>query len=104
MRRWFQKGKGQHDGMVRLKQEVRQRISFGQLNLMDDFRLPEPMDVIFCRNVIIYFDKQTKAKLVARFANNLKDGGYLFIGHSESLFKVTEHFELVGNTVYRKKC
>ena len=104
MRRWFQRGKGQQEGMVRLKPEVRQRISFGLLNLMDDFKLPEPVDVIFCRNVIIYFDKPTKARLMERFADNLKAGGYLFIGHSESLFKVTDRFELVGNTVYRKIC
>ncbi|MCB1872114.1 MAG: chemotaxis protein CheR, partial [Gammaproteobacteria bacterium] len=65
--------------------------------------MSEPMDAIFCRNVMIYFDKKTKAKLVERYANTLCDGGYLFIGHSESLFNLTDCFELIGNTVYRKR-
>ena len=62
----------------------------------------EPKDIIFCRNVIIYFNKETKTKLVNRYADSLKPGGYLFIGHSESLYKVTDRFELIGNTIYRK--
>ena len=60
-------------------------------------------DVIFCRNVIIYFDKRNKRRLVERFAEALAPGGFLFIGHSESLFNMTESFKLVGNTLYRKK-
>jgi chemotaxis protein methyltransferase CheR len=58
--------------------------------------------VIFCRNVIIYFDKATKERLIERYADNLKPSGYLFIGHSESLYKLTDRFELIGNTIYRK--
>ena len=59
--------------------------------------------MIFCRNVVIYFDKDTQRKLFARYAELLHDDGYLFIGHSESLFKVTDRFELIGNTIYRKR-
>jgi chemotaxis protein methyltransferase CheR len=103
LHRWFLKGKGVQQGMVCLKPEVRSLIVFSLLNLTEDWVLPEPMDVIFCRNVIIYFDKETKAKLIDRFANALKTGGYLFLGHSESLFQVTDRFELVGNTIYKKK-
>ncbi|MBA1329858.1 hypothetical protein QQ73_01175 [Candidatus Endoriftia persephone str. Guaymas] len=88
--------------MVRLKPEIMGLIRFGQLNLMEDWRLEQPQDVIFCRNVIIYFDKVSKTKLVERFADNIKEGGYLFIGHSESLFKLTDRFELIGKTIYRK--
>jgi len=103
LRRWFQRGKGANSGMVRLRPEIKRLIDFGQLNLIQEWAKSEPMDVIFCRNVIIYFDKKTKAKLIERYANTLRDGGYLFIGHSESLFKLTDRFELIGNTVYRKK-
>jgi chemotaxis protein methyltransferase CheR len=103
LRRWFVRGKGKQSGMVRLKPDVRSLIDFGQLNLMENWNLPEPVDVIFCRNVIIYFDKQSKMQLIDRYADVIKDDGYLFIGHSESLFKISDRFELVGNTVYRKK-
>ena len=102
LRKWFFRGKGENAGKVRLKPELKQLIQFGQLNLMDDWKMSEPQDVIFCRNVIIYFDKETKQRLVDRYADNLKVGGYLFIGHSESLYKVTDRFELIGNTIYRK--
>ncbi len=103
LKRWFLKGRGNQAGMVRLKPEVRQLIRFDQLNLMERWALDEPMDVIFCRNVIIYFDKATKKRLVERYADAMRPDGYLFIGHSESLFKLTDRFELIGNTVYRRR-
>ncbi len=103
LRRWFLRGRGSQAGMVRLKPEVRRLIRFEQLNLMERWALEEPMDVIFCRNVIIYFDKNTKKRLVERYADNIKPDGYLFIGHSESLFKLTDRFTLIGNTVYRRR-
>jgi chemotaxis protein methyltransferase CheR len=102
LRHWFLKGSGVQSGKVRLKPEVRGQIKFGQLNLMQNWTLDAPKDVIFCRNVIIYFDKDTKIRLVERFADYLKPGGYLFIGHSESLYKLTDRFELIGQTIYRK--
>lgn len=101
LKRWFFRGTGSRQGMVKVKPELSRIISFSQLNLMDNWRV-EPQDVIFCRNVIIYFNKQTKQQLADKFAESLKPGGYLFIGHSESLFKVSDRFELIGNTVYRK--
>lgn len=101
LQRWFLRGTGRQQGMVRVKPELRRRIEFRQLNLMQAWR-EQPRDVIFCRNVIIYFDKASKARLVDRFADALKPGGFLFIGHSESLYKVSDRFELMGNTVYRK--
>jgi len=100
--RWFFKGTGSKRGFVRLKPDVRKFVEFGQLNLMQNWCLDDIQDVIFCRNVIIYFDKNSKIKLINRFADNLHDGGYLFIGHSESLFKLTDRFELIGQTIYRK--
>ena len=102
LRSGFRKGKGEHEGKVKVKREMRSVIDFKQLNLIAPWQMDEPVDVIFCRNVIIYFDKETKTKLVDRYADNLKEGGYLFIGHSESLFNVSKRFELIGNTVYRK--
>jgi chemotaxis protein methyltransferase CheR len=103
LQRWFFKGKGKQQGMVRLKPEVRGLVEFSRENLLNDWVLREPMDVIFCRNVIIYFDRPAKVRLIERFADALKKGGYLFVGHSESLPRFTERFELVGTTVYRKK-
>lgn len=101
LKNWFYKGKGRQNGMVKVKPDLNRLIEFGQLNLMDNWK-QEPQDVIFCRNVIIYFNKETKAKLVEKYANTLKPGGHLFIGHSESLYKITDRFELIGNTIYRK--
>lgn len=101
LKRWFYKGKGRQQGLVKVKPELHRMIDFGQLNLMENWS-QEPQDIIFCRNVIIYFNKETKAKLVDKYANTLKPGGYLFIGHSESLYKLTDRFELLGNTIYRK--
>jgi chemotaxis protein methyltransferase CheR len=103
LRRWFLRGKGRNAGSVRVKPEVRRHVRFGQLNLMQAWQLEHPLDVIFCRNVIIYFGKEDKIRLVDRYADTLRPGGYLFIGHSESLFQISDRFELIGNTIYRKK-
>lgn len=103
LRRWFQKGHGSNSGLVRLKPEIAEMVEFRQVNLMDGWSFDAQVDVIFCRNVTIYFDKRTKVKLMDRYADTLKDGGYLFVGHSESLFSITDRFELIGNTVYRKR-
>jgi chemotaxis protein methyltransferase CheR len=98
---FFQKGRGRQQGKVRVRDVLRRPIRFRLINLMDRFAV-EQQDVIFCRNVIIYFDKQTKRRLLDKFANALVDGGYLFVGHSESLHQVTDRFQLIGNTIYRK--
>jgi chemotaxis protein methyltransferase CheR len=101
LKRHFQRGTGSHAGKVRLKAATRTPIEFRQINLMEQLSI-ERQDVIFCRNVIIYFDKPSKTALVERFADVLADGGYLIIGHSESLYQITDRFQLVGNTIYRK--
>jgi chemotaxis protein methyltransferase CheR len=103
LKRWFLRGKGNNAGSVKVKSEARRPIEFGQLNLMEDWRIEPGLDVIFCRNVIIYFGKEDKRRLADQYANVLRDGGYLFIGHSESLFKISDRFELIGNTIYRKR-
>lgn len=77
-------------------------IAFKPLNLLEHWPMHGPFDAIFCRNVVIYFDKPTQQVLFDRMANLLKPNGWLYIGHSENLFKVCDRFELVGRTIYRK--
>jgi len=102
LRRWFEKESQGASTAFKVVRELQELITFNQLNLMNDWPMKGPFDVIFCRNVVIYFDKATQRVLMDRFANILKDGGYLIIGHSESLFNVTNRFELLGKTIYRK--
>jgi chemotaxis protein methyltransferase CheR len=102
MRRWFMRGKGAHAGSVRASKELRDMIVFRQLNLLGAWSVKKPFDFIFCRNVVIYFDKDTQRKLFSRYADKLVPEGHLFIGHSESLYKVSERFKLIGQTIYRK--
>ncbi|MDX1346952.1 MAG: protein-glutamate O-methyltransferase CheR [Thiomicrorhabdus chilensis] len=102
-KRWFLKGKGAQDGLVKVKSELRDVIEFGQINLMNEWPLKDKIDVIFCRNVVIYFDKPTQSKLFGRYADLLPDHGHLFIGHSESLYKVCDRFSLIGQTIYKKE-
>jgi len=101
-KRWFLKGSGSMAGWVKVKPELKQLIEFDQINLMHDWPIQDRMDVIFCRNVVIYFDKPTQSKLFDRYANQLVEKGHLFVGHSESLHKVCDRFELLGKTIYRK--
>lgn len=102
LQQWFRRGRGPNADRVRVVPELQSMIRFRQLNLMQDWPVRGPFDVIFCRNVVIYFDKPTQRRLFARFAEKLAPRGYLIIGHSETLYNVSEAFELVGRTVYRK--
>jgi chemotaxis protein methyltransferase CheR len=87
---------------VRMREALRQMIIFKQLNLMGAWPMRGPFDAIFCRNVMIYFNHPTKARLVDRFAELLRPDGWLYIGHSESLSKVSDRFQLAGRTIYRR--
>ena len=101
--KWFKKGVGANDGIVAVNQELKDLIGFKRLNLMDArWPMKGPFDVIFCRNVVIYFDKTTKEKLVERYTNLLVDRGHLFVGHSESLHRISTKLKLIGNTIYQK--
>lgn len=102
LNRWMRKGTGANVGLARAGLDLRTIISFRQLNLMETWPMHHQFDVIFCRNVVIYFDKPTQRRLFDRFANQLADGGCLYIGHSESLHGVTDRFEPMGKTIYRK--
>jgi chemotaxis protein methyltransferase CheR len=102
-RRHFLRGRGENEGQVKVKPHLRALIQFQRMNLMDDqFPIKSPLDLIFCRNVMIYFDRPTQERLVNKFHRYLKPGGYLFIGHSESLQWVTHPFSLEAPTIYRK--
>jgi chemotaxis protein methyltransferase CheR len=92
--------KGGH--IYTIRPEVRRIISFRRFNLMDPMPYKGPMDLIFCRNVMIYFDRETIAKLVDKFYKLLEVGGYFFIGHSESLSGLEHKFQYVAPCIYRK--
>lgn len=102
LNRWFRKGSGENEGKVRVVDELQELITFKQLNLMHDWPMKGPFDIIFCRNVMIYFNKDTQRRLTNRYADLLADDGHLIIGHSESLFKVSDRFNLIGKTIYQK--
>lgn len=102
-RRYFLKNKNPKNDLVRVVPELRNKVRFRQLNLMDnDFRLREPMDIIFCRNVIIYFDKKTQDTLIWKLCKHLRKGGYLFMGHSEVLHSPEMPLISTAPAVYRK--
>src|SRR3569623_2142235 len=86
----------------RADDSLRSLITFKQLNLMEAWPMQGPFDVIFCRNVVIYFDDATKAKLIARYRDLLATGGHLFLGHSESLAGGSLGLEPCGRTIHRK--
>lgn len=101
LRRFFRRGAGDQIGNVRVREEIAQRVTFRTLNLMHEWPMRGPFDIIFCRNVMIYFDQPTRERLVSRFGQLLAPGGYLCIGHSESI-QGGVSFKLVGKTIYRR--
>ena len=103
LHRYFQKGVGQWAGQFRVKDEVRQRVHFHHLNLLEPgYPFSQPFDVVFCRNVMIYFDRPTQEALVANLTQTLRPGGYLMVGHSESLNGIRHALKLVQPAIYRK--
>ncbi len=97
--RWFT---ALPDGQWQAKRELQDMVRFKGLNLMNDWPMRGQFDVIFCRNVVIYFDKETQRTLFSRMARLQRPGDWLLIGHSESLFKVSDQYQLVGKTIYRR--
>jgi len=101
VKRFFQRGKGGSSGMVRVRPELRQLITFKPLNLLgSSWPVSGPFDVIFCRNVMIYFDKPTQGRILERFVPLMKPEGLLFAGHSENFMYASDAFKLRGKTVY----
>lgn len=101
-RRFFQLGKGDQSGQARVTDELRSLITFRQLNLMNDWPFKGQMDVIFCRNVMIYFDDATRRRLVDRFVQRLAPDGVLMLGHSESLMGLHPQLASAGRTIFEK--
>jgi chemotaxis protein methyltransferase CheR len=101
--RWFLRGEGAYEGLARVHPRLRELVTIQPLNLLHDWPMRGPFDAIFCRNVVIYFDKPTKQRLFDRYAGLIEQGGYLFLGHSESMYGLSDSFELVGRTVYKKR-
>lgn len=101
LRQFFLKGKGHHAGSAKVRPELRNMITFRQLNLLDEsWPIRGPFDAIFCRNVMIYFDKSTQYKILKKFAPLLAPDGLLFAGHSESFQHAIDLFKLREKTVY----
>jgi len=100
--KYFHKGVGNNQNKVKVYKELSKLITFKQLNLLHGWPMKGPFDIIFCRNVIIYFDKETQQELFARFYEMLTPGGLLILGHSENLGPYQAHFDNVGRTIFRK--
>jgi chemotaxis protein methyltransferase CheR len=103
VKRHFLRGKGPQEGKLQVRPQVARLVAFRRINLMDPtFPIRSQLDVIFCRNVMIYFDRPTQAKLMEKFFRYLRPGGYLFIGHSESLQWIDHQFTYLRPTIYQK--
>ncbi len=104
MQRYFLRGKGSNDGFTRVKAELRDRIEFLMVNLIrDDWPFKEPFDVVFCRNVMIYFDAPTQRRVLERIHRVMKPGALLFVGHAENFSDSRDLFVLKGKTVYERR-
>jgi chemotaxis protein methyltransferase CheR len=104
MQKFFLRGKDSNAGMVRVKPELRRAIDFLSVNLIkDDWPFREPFDVVFCRNVMIYFDGPTQRRVLERIHRVLKPGGMLFVGHAENFSESRDLFTLRGKTVYERR-
>jgi chemotaxis protein methyltransferase CheR len=99
---FLRRGEGRWKGWYRIKSELRSQIEFARLNLIESFSHHSSFPVIFCRNVMIYFDKATQEALVNRLSSSLEPGGYLFIGHAESLSSVRHGLKYVCPATYQK--
>jgi chemotaxis protein methyltransferase CheR len=100
--RFFEPYPDAKEPSYRVRPELTRLLTVKQLNLMHPFPMKGPLDVIFCRNVVIYFDKDTQRDLVARVSRLQRPGDLLFLGHSETLFKVSTDYTLIGRTIYRR--
>lgn len=104
LRRYFQKGVGQWDGHFRAKEMIRNRLTFHHVNLLQErYPFSKKFHTIFCRNVMIYFDRQTQEQLVAKLTDQLQPKGYLIVGHSESLMGIKHSLESVRPSIYRRR-
>lgn len=100
---YFTYVRNQNGAFYTVKDRLKEAVYFRRLNLLSEqYPMKKQFDIIFCRNVIIYFDKETQKKLFEKYYSYLKDDGYLLIGHSENITNITGRFSLVGRTIYKK--
>jgi chemotaxis protein methyltransferase CheR len=103
LQRFFLRGVGAHQGMVRVRPEVRALVTFRHLNLLDEvWPIRTRFDLVFCRNVLMYFDRETQARLVARLERLLAPQGLLVLGHAENLLGLGTEMRRVTSTIYRR--
>ncbi|MEZ5235623.1 MAG: protein-glutamate O-methyltransferase CheR [Acidimicrobiia bacterium] len=102
-RRWFRPADEADPSAMQISPKLQRSMYFRVLNLMEPWPMRGPLDVIFCRNVIIYFSAETQHRLIDRFAQLLAPDGYLVIGHSESILHAPDRFEALGRTIYRRR-
>ena len=104
LRQYFLRGTGASEGLVRVRPEIRGLVAFRRINLLDDtWPIRATFDVVFCRNVLIYFDRSTQARVLERLIPFVKDGGLLILGHAEGVYGMAAGLQPAGNTVYRKE-
>ncbi len=101
LKRWFKKGVGDRHKQVKVKDELQQIVRFKQLNLKEEWPVVGHFDFIFCRNVLLYFDEQTKWDIAKKLADIMPDQSCLFLGNDETMPPLVEDFESVGNTIYK---
>ncbi len=102
--RYVMRSKDRGRPEVRIIPELRAKLSFARLNLMDEaYPIEDDLDIIFCRNILIYFDKPTQASVLRRLCGHLRPGGYLFLGHSESIVGIDLPVKQIANTVFEKR-
>ncbi len=102
LRSFFQRGTGAQAGFARVRPELQRLITFTRINLLERIDLQGPFDVMFCRNVMIYFDKPTQYAILKKFVPLLRTDGLLFAGHSESFLHAADLFRSLGRTVYER--
>ena len=102
LKQWFLRGKGQFKKQVRVAPLVQKLVHFRKLNLIDHWPMQGLFDVIFCRNVVIYFSPESKKTLIERFAGLQQPGSHLVVGHSENLAPITDRYARIGRTVYER--
>jgi len=103
LRRYFQKGSGESEGYFRIKSRLRERVTFRHVNLLGGYDFPERFEAIFCRNVMIYFDRPTQQQLVNNLSRFVVPAGYLLIGHSESLTGLPVPFRCLRPSYYQRQ-
>ncbi len=102
LKKYFQKGHGQRETYIKVKNQIRRMVTFKRFNLLSDISPQEEFDVIFCRNVLIYFDNAVKIKVIDNLYNALKKNGYLIIGGAESLNNIEHRYKYIKPSIYMK--